>query len=140
MKSSQIRLLKLIDDLNMSITPKEAMEYMRNLSNEEIELLVKKYRAIKKRQDEMEKIASELNPEKYGKLRKDYDEKMAELEKNHLDEMEKNQEKADKELDKIETEALNNLESEKKQANEDTDALISAGEEIHSKLESALSK
>lgn len=139
-KSNKKKLTKLIRDLNMSITPKEVEEYLKYLDEEEAGLLVKKYAAIKKYRDILEKYASVVSPEEYKKARDEFNKKLAELKAKYIDDIERIQQKEDAQMDEIERDYSQKLDDQSQKTEKNIGIILEVAKKFHEKLMSLVSK
>lgn len=100
-QNSRDQLLKLIEELQLPMTPEEAKEHLEHLNDEEVELLLWKYKSAKEFEASVDEAAEKKDPEAFAKLKAKQDQEMLDLKLDHLDQKEQLQKKADEELDKI---------------------------------------
>ena len=134
------KLLKLVGELMLPITPKEAEERVESLSDEEVKKLVSVYQDIKDYQDAIDDVAQEVDPKKYAKIQEEYETKMDKVENDYAADMEKLQKEEDDELDKIEGEAVKKVDEAIKKQDKEIDEIESLHDDLYSKLDSAITK
>jgi hypothetical protein len=102
MNNPRQQLKQLIEELKIPMLAEEVDEKLKGLTDEEVESLVYRYQQVKDYEDQVDKLASEKNPEEYQKIMDEYDDKVAQLEEDHLNDLQKVHEQSDKQLDEAE--------------------------------------
>lgn len=101
-KAQSKKLLYLIEELRLPISPKDVRVLSAKLSSEEAKLLIEKYQIVSEYEDQVGKTASIVNPEKFKEIEKEYNKKRITLKDEYKNKLEKIQEDLDYQLDGIE--------------------------------------
>ncbi|MBU0569984.1 hypothetical protein KKB40_04355 [Patescibacteria group bacterium] len=140
MNNKQQRLLELIEEMKVPLTPEEARAHVEKLSDEEVEKLISIYEDIQVREDEIDEAAKQADPEEYAKLEKEYKEKVEKLDKKYKEDVRKIDEESDDELDKLEAEAKKKTEEVLKKMDSELDEMEGLQDELASKLSETSNK
>lgn len=76
------KLLKLIEELKLALSPAQAKALVEDLSEEDLDAILGEYEAVKKYQDENDELLGQLDPEKYDTLWRKYKLKLLQLDKD----------------------------------------------------------
>ena len=133
-------LLKLVEELQVGMTPEDAERNLENLGDEEVELLLEMYRAMGKFDGEVDKIAKEVDPAKYAEIEDEHQKELLHLKQNYNHQCEQIQRKADERLDKIDAEARGKFRDLLYQQQLEFSHLDDDYKTIYSKLAGALAK
>jgi transketolase len=133
-------LLKLVDQLEVGLTPEDAREHLENLNDEEVKLLLEMYGAVAKFEEEVEAAAKEADPEEYAKAEDEYQKQLLQLKQNYNHRKQQIQAKADDQLDKLEAETRGKYRDLLYQQQLEFSHLDDDHKAIYSKLTAALAK
>jgi hypothetical protein len=133
-------LLRLVEELEVGMTPEDAEEHLENLSDEEVKLLLDMYGAVDKFEKEVEKGAREEDPEEYAKSEDEYQKNLLHLKQNYNHQCEQIQAKADRQLDKIDVETRGKYRDLLYQQQKEFSHLDDDHKAIYAKLTAALAK
>lgn len=109
MKNKQ-KLLSLIEELNLPISPEEALFHMRKMSEEEISSLIPSFEYVLDYQNNLSKEAEHADPDRYALAEATYQKELRELHENFLNKLEVVQKEYDDEMDAVEEKTAEELE------------------------------
>lgn len=134
MDENRKKLLELMESLNFPLTPYEAEEKVKGLSDDEVKDLVSVYSDVVEYEDALEDYVREYNPDEYKKLVDERDENIKKKDKESSYDLERAQEDEDIKLDSEDIKAEREIEDIVKEQEEGVELV----EEIQNDLGSAL--
>ncbi len=134
------RLLQLIIDLRMPMSPEEAKDHIAHLNDEEVGLLLPRYEAIKDYEDAVDAAAQEANPEEYAKIENKLNHDLLRTRQSVSLRKEQLQKEADDEMDKIQLKAEADIKDVLYQQQHELAEIEDEYKDIYTKMSTALMK
>lgn len=104
----RLQLLALVEELKLPICPTDTMQYIQNLTDEEVETLLPSFEYVKAYQEGVEKKAREIDPAQAKNIDEEYRNKTHDLFERMKHEILQVKDKYDQELQSLrQTHAIN---------------------------------
>jgi len=133
MDAKKKRLLELIEELNFPIPPGEAEGGVQKLSEEDLDILIRTYEAIRSYREDLEDFLQKEDPKKYAEIMDKYYQDMEEAEKKYAEDSQKGVEE-DQKLDLAEAKAEKSMDETVEEFEKGMDDVADVGNVLTSKL------
>lgn len=134
MDDNRKKLLELMEDLSFPLTPEEAEEKVKGLTDEEVTDLVSVYSDVVNYEEALEDYVRENNPEEYKRLVDARDAEIKKKDKEYSYELEKAQEEEDIELDSVDIKTEREIEEIVKEQEAGVELLEGIQEDVDTAL------
>ena len=129
----------MVEILKLPLTAAEAEKHVKNLSDEDVNLLVSTYEEVLNYQDAVSESVRMADPESYDALNEKYNNKLENLDSEYLKQTEKLQEDEDGQMDESEKEAFNQLGDSIKEHDRNVDEIEKNHDNLYSQLNQIIS-